>query len=389
MQHKRIAHDACKRAESAPSPTAGSGKAAETRSRGLRPALAAAGLGALGAAAAGAAVAYVTAQQRNRRELDQDALYQRLVDEPLRGMPVHAVSADGTELFAQAMGPDDAPTIMLVPGWTETLHYFDLLAAELLRLGFRVICCDIRGQGLSSAQTGAGAGAGLDQRIDRYGEDLEALLAASCAGRSNVLVAGHSLGGMAVAAWAAAFDVSARARAVALINTGMAELVPGAELMSPLIPATIRTAGERFALTTTAPLPHRSTPFSRALLRYGVFGPDADPGLIAFFEQMSWQTLPVVRAAAGQTVFTLDLRAALARVMVPTTVIAGAVDRMLPLSHAERMADALPTLAELLVLERTGHMSPLERPVEIAAALMRLGERVGLRPAVMSADEGQ
>jgi pimeloyl-ACP methyl ester carboxylesterase len=330
--------------------------------------------GSLATAAAGIAIAFAVAQRRNRRELDEDAVYQRLIREPLQGTPVHAVSADGTQLFAQIVGHDDAPTIVLMPGWTETLHYFDLLARELLGLGFRVVCCDLRDQGASASPIGC------DHRIERYGEDLEALLAASCAERDDVVVAGHSLGGMSVAAWAAAFDISARVRAVALINTGMADLIAGTRLW-PLLPAPVRNAGERFALTSTEPLPQRSTPISRAVLRYGVFGPDTNPGLIAFFEQMSWETAPVNRAGAGRTVANLDLRSSVAHIAVPAAVIAGAADRMLPVSQAERMAEVLPQLAELLVLPRTGHMSPLERPAEISGALGRLGERVGLRLA--------
>lgn len=333
--------------------------------------------GVLGAAAAGTAIAFVALQRRNRHQLERDALYLRLLQEPLRGVPVHAVSADGTALFAQLMGPDEAPTIVLVPGWTETLHYFDLLARELLERGFRVVCCDLRGQGESASL------AGYDQRIERHGEDLEAQLEACCAGRDDVIVAGHSLGGMAIAAWAAAFDVRRRARAVALMSTGMADLVPGSRLW-PLLPSAIRDAAERFALTSEETLPHHSTPVSRALLRYGVFGPDASPGLISFFEQMSWQTAPANRAGAGRTVANLDLRSALARIAVPATVIAGATDRMLPVSQTERMVQALPQLAELLALKRTGHMGPLERPAEIAAALARLAERVGLSPAATS-----
>jgi pimeloyl-ACP methyl ester carboxylesterase len=48
------------------------------------------------------------------------------------------------------------------------------------------------------------------------------------------------------------------------------------------------------------------------------------------------------------------------------------------------MVAALPHVAEFVLLRRTGHMTPLERPDELAEALVRLAASVGLeaRPAV-------
>jgi pimeloyl-ACP methyl ester carboxylesterase len=68
----------------------------------------------------------------------------------------------------------------------------------------------------------------------------------------------------------------------------------------------------------------------------------------------------------------MDLHHALARLTVPTLVMAGELDRLTPPSHARRIASELPNLAELIELPDTGHMGPLERPQEIAAALSEL-----------------
>ena len=82
-------------------------------------------------------------------------------------------SADGTQLHAEVFGPDDAPTFVLIPGWTEELQIFDLLTRGLLGRGFRVVGYDPRGQGAS------GLHRGLDQSIERYAEDLTAVLVAT------------------------------------------------------------------------------------------------------------------------------------------------------------------------------------------------------------------
>ena len=41
-------------------------------------------------------------------------------------------------------------------------------------------------------------------------------------------------------------------------------------------------------------------------------------------------------------------------------------------SHARRIAEELPQLRRLTILPDTGHMTPLERPKEVTAALVEL-----------------
>jgi pimeloyl-ACP methyl ester carboxylesterase len=68
----------------------------------------------------------------------------------------------------------------------------------------------------------------------------------------------------------------------------------------------------------------------------------------------------------------MDLWHAVARLTVPTLVVAGERDRLTPPAHARRIADTLPHPAGLIVLPETGHMSPLERPHEVSKALIEL-----------------
>jgi pimeloyl-ACP methyl ester carboxylesterase len=81
---------------------------------------------------------------------------------------------------------------------------------------------------------------------------------------------------------------------------------------------------------------------------------------------------PAVRAACGTAMSEMDLWHAVARLTVPTLVIAGADDRLTPSAHARRIAETLPDAAGLVELAQTGHMSPLERPEELSAALAKL-----------------
>jgi pimeloyl-ACP methyl ester carboxylesterase len=64
----------------------------------------------------------------------------------------------------------------------------------------------------------------------------------------------------------------------------------------------------------------------------------------------------------------IDERPALARVRVPTLVLAGAQDRLCPVDRHEEIAALVPG-ARLEVLGGVGHLQPLEAPDRVAAAL--------------------
>ena len=325
--------------------------------------------GVLTLVGAGAAVA---TELRHRRAIAGDPQWE-LLRSPLGGEGVSVRSADGVELHAEVFGPSGAPTFVLIPGWTEELQIFDLLTRGLLGRGFRVVSYDPRGQGSSFAERG------LDQSIERYAEDLTAVLEATCAGRDDVIVGGHSMGGMTLVAWAGLVDVTSWVRAVALISTGVSGLVDDLGLLPASVPVEARRAILTPILSGDSPMIAVSTPLSRAMNRYVAFGPEATAAQVAFVERMVWRMHGKLRAAAATTMRQLDLSAALSRVNVPALVVVGDSDRLTPPVHARRMVAGLPQVAELVVLNRTGHMTPLERPEELAEALVNLAASVGLR----------
>jgi pimeloyl-ACP methyl ester carboxylesterase len=65
-----------------------------------------------------------------------------------------------------------------------------------------------------------------------------------------------------------------------------------------------------------------------------------------------------------------DSRPLLVDIEVPTVVIVGRQDQATPLARSEEMAADIST-SRLVVLEECGHMSPLEKPAEVTAALRR------------------
>jgi pimeloyl-ACP methyl ester carboxylesterase len=65
-----------------------------------------------------------------------------------------------------------------------------------------------------------------------------------------------------------------------------------------------------------------------------------------------------------------DYRGGLSHIDCPALVIVGRDDAPTPPSLAEEIADGIPG-AELVVIERAGHMTPMEAPSETTAALRR------------------
>jgi len=313
------------------------------------------------------AIAAGTAQVLHMRRIAADPR-RRELEHPARGRPVALRSADGTELHAEVFGePDGSPTVVLVHGWTESLLLWTYVIKELVPRGVRVVALDLRGHGQSSPAESD------DYTVERFGEDVEAVLEACIPAGERAVLAGHSLGAMAIVAWAEHHDVEQRIAAAALLNTGVSNLVsehlivpvPGfAKPISRVISARV--------LGAPGPIPRFSTPIGYFLTRYAAFGPDASPAQVAFYERMlascSWR----VRADSGIALSTTELEHALPRLTVPTLVMASELDKVTPPAHARRIAAALPQLHKLVVLPRTGHMGPIERPHEVSEELAEL-----------------
>jgi pimeloyl-ACP methyl ester carboxylesterase len=321
------------------------------------------GLAALaGAAAAGG----VLVQRQHTRRIANDP-ERVLLESPPGGEPLSVTSADGTQLHAEVFGKDDRPTLVLIHGWMEALRYWIYVIRELSD-EFRVVAYDLRGHARSSRAVDE------DYSMARFGEDVEAVLQATVPEGERAIIAGHSLGGMSIAAWAEHHDVGARASAAGLLFTGIGGLVGGQLIVHvPRFAQVLSEPVARYAFFgPRVSLPRISTPIGHAALRYAAFGPSATPAQIAFFERMLVGCPPEVRAGAGLAMQDMDLYHVLPRLNIPTLVMAGENDRLTPPSHARRIAEELPKPQALIELPDTGHMGPIERPAEVAGALRAL-----------------
>jgi pimeloyl-ACP methyl ester carboxylesterase len=137
------------------------------------------------------------------------------------GVEHRVQSFDGTELAVNVVGADDAPTVVLIHGFSGDLTLWHFQWKELATR-YRVVLYDQRGHGRS------GPAAGGDYSMEALGRDVVAVLDAE-APTGPVALIGHSLGGMTILAFAERFPAAFgdRVRAVVLANTAAADVVKG------------------------------------------------------------------------------------------------------------------------------------------------------------------
>lgn len=280
-----------------------------------------------------------------------------------------AASADGSRLHVEVHGEEGAPAVVLAHGWTCSTAFW---AAQIraLATGHRVIAYDQRGHGRSPVGSG--------YAIAALADDLVAVLEAVLAPGEKAVVAGHSMGGMTIMAAAARPEFAEHVAAALLCSTGSGRLVEES-LVLPWRAGRARTRVTGAVLGSRAPL-GPVTPVARRVLKYATMGPGSAPDKVEACARIVHACPTPVRHAWSGVLAALDLDAQLAALTVPTAVIGGKSDRLTPIVHARGLAAALPNCVGLTELTGVGHMSPIEAPETVTAAVRELAE-VYLAPA--------
>jgi pimeloyl-ACP methyl ester carboxylesterase len=196
-----------------------------------------------------------------------------------------------------------------------------------------------------------------------------------------VVLAGHSMGGMAIMEYAFGHPVDFAERVAGLLFVSTsAEGHAHTRYGLPPRLATLMRAGETLGAGLLARSgawrPHRAVlPALRPALRWLLFGDHYDDDALGItmrgVGRASLRSIGGFRSSIGaqQRLGTL---AALGD--VPAAVLVGDRDRLTPLPCAESIAGALPG-AELTVCPGAGHMLLLERHAEVSAALVSITEQ--------------
>jgi pimeloyl-ACP methyl ester carboxylesterase len=220
--------------------------------------------------------------------------------------------------------------------------------------GFRVVAFDSRGHGESQAgETG--------HSFDNLADDLRTVLDQLDV-RDAILV-GHSMGGMAVQAFAIRHPhvLRRRVRGLVLVSTAAHNLFSDV--------AVVRAATQRlFNLGPDVSTIMGQRNLGLLLARVG-FGDDPNPSQVEATRQMlAACSRETSRAAIGE-VLHLDLTDGLPDLRIPTLVVVGSADPLTPPRDARRIAELIPG-ARLVELAGAGHMLMYERADELDALVM-------------------
>jgi 3-oxoadipate enol-lactonase len=218
---------------------------------------------------------------------------------------------------------------------------------------YRVVTYDVRGHGESEVGDG-------QYSIEFFVDDLLALL--ERLEIEKVVVVGLSMGGYI--ALRAVERNPERFRALVLCHTRSEADTDEAKLK--------RTASIRFVKQEGA------KKFAEGFVR-GVFAPqtfNSKPAIVKSILEIIERMSPL--AIAG-TLLALaartDTTASLSKITVPTLILAGESDTLIPISAGQSMHEKIPN-SELLVIPKSAHLSNLENPEEFNRLLLNFLRRL-------------
>jgi pimeloyl-ACP methyl ester carboxylesterase len=232
------------------------------------------------------------------------------------------------------------------------------VARRLVDSGHRVVLYDQRGHGLSPATEALPSIAAL-------GDDLRDVLEQT--GSTDVVLCGHSMGGMTIQSYAIEHpdDFRERVRGVVLVATAARTL--GRALPPGVVDRVLGDGRMEWTRRGAA---------GRRMVR-GSLGELAHPEHIDLTLEGLVSTTGWARAGFLVAMASMDLRAAGPIIgEVPTTVLVGSRDGLTPVRSGRALAAGIPS-ARLRVLPSAGHMLPLEAPdaiVDAIGAMTRVAE---------------
>jgi pimeloyl-ACP methyl ester carboxylesterase len=301
---------------------------------------------------------------------------------------------DGVLLAVEEVGPLDAPlTVVFVHGYALSMASWTFqrrdLAAQLAtanghRPTARLVFYDHRGHGAS------GRGDAAHATIDQLAADLESVLDARVP-RGPVVLVGHSMGGMTVLTLAQRRPelFGTRIAGVALLSTSsgnLADLDFGlpqllTRLRAAVLPVATWTMRRRPAFAEHTRRLARGI-VSAATWSLSFASTDVDPALGRYVDAMIAGTPVDVVAELYPAIAGLDAAGAIEPLRrVPTLVLTGDADKMIPKAHSEELVEALRRAGdgtvEFVVVPDAGHLVLLEKQDQVTAALVELVRRVG------------
>ena len=234
----------------------------------------------------------------------------------------------------------DGPAILFVHGFPFDRTLWRALATPLT--GWRRIAPDLRGFGLTPMVEGDGT-------LGTYAQDMAALL--DTLGIEQVVFCGISMGGYLAFEFLRRYP--GRVRALVLANTRATADSPDQRAARERQIARVRRDGTAFLVDDM--LPRLLAPTTAKIM----------PDVVAHVrEMMTTASVDGIVHALEAMMTRPDSTDTLASISVPTLVIGGRDDVLIPPGEVRAMADAIPG-AHCTLLPDAGHLSPIEQPIHM------------------------
>lgn len=263
-----------------------------------------------------------------------------------------AIAKDGCEIAYELLGTPGAPRLALIHSLALDRSIWERVAARLQE-DFHILAYDCRGHGASEKAAGP-------YEVLQFADDLESVMQG--AGFETALVFGCSMGGCIAQAFASAHPD--RTEGLGLVDT--------TAWYGEAAPAQWR---ERAAKARRDGL---STFTAHQTVRW--FSDAFQAAERPLLDRLNSIFLANDLGAYEATCLMLgdaDLRGRLTSFSKPTTIIVGEEDFATPIAMSQDLHRAIAG-STLRVLPKARHLTPLERPDEISAAIRELAARVRL-----------
>ena len=273
---------------------------------------------------------------------------------------------DDARIFIEEIGSASQRGVVFIHGSalrTDVWHY------QMQGLGsHRLVFYDLRGHGLSQPKGES------DFTIETLAEDLDHVIEDS--GLEEVVLVGHSIGGMIALRYASSNleSLGTRVKGLVLLNTthrpAYETAVGGAAVarIERVIRHPLDLIGSQ----------HRSVDRLRKIIKpsdsvfmavsLAAFGPHASARQIDFTYDMLSETETDVLFDLVRSYRDFEVTDLLGDIAVPVLVVSGSHDRLTVSGASQYLADHLPK-AELKLIEGCGHMTMLERHDDLNAML--------------------
>jgi len=255
----------------------------------------------------------------------------------------------GVRAHYRDLGPREAPAIVLVHGFSASTHAWDAWA-KALSSNYRVVVLDLPGHGLTRTPAGYAAGR------DGFGAVVDGVTGKL--GLARFTLGGNSMGGGV--AWAYTLDHPDKVERLVLVD---AAGWPMTKAGGASIFAILRNPLGRKLLKDID---------SRPLVAQGLRAAYLDPKLVT--PALVDRYVDLARAPGHRDILLglqtgarrLATAADLSRIHVPTLVMVGQDDRLIPAADGEKFHKAIPG-ATLILYPGVGHV-PMEQIPDRSAA---------------------